>query len=239
MYKLFASVAVLNGQFGSMGLLSGLLCCGGATQAECEEVAAKAQALYSLDHPCTILGLNTSNLDAVSPVDVKKAYKQSTMLAHPDKGGSAASMHTLEIARSVLLDPRWRKAYNRRGWPGVHAAWKKAGCSQASSFDAEAAHAQARPGFVGVALQAGRVLVVPVAALKLIEDEDDRELFESLHWLLLPPGQKLPQAVTYVDEFLQPPLELSQPYDTGQSAFNATDPGARQQSIVDRATEGS
>eukprot|EP00966_Prymnesium_polylepis_P097668 2262001-Prymnesium_polylepis.1 len=136
-------------------------------------------------------------------------------------------MDILEISRRVLLDARWREAYSRRGWAGVHASWKKAGCGQASSFDAEAPSAQARPNFVGVALHDGRVIVVPVTALELVGDDDDRELFESPHWLLLPPGPKVSWAATYFDKFLQAPAELSPPCDTGSSASEVTNSGAR------------
>ena len=59
----------------------------------------------------------------------------------------------------MLLDTRWRKAYSRSGWVGVHAAWKKAACGPLSSFHAEAPPVQARPDFVGVAMYDVRVLV--------------------------------------------------------------------------------
>ena len=223
-FKEFATVAITNGPFAST---VGLLCCAGANQRPCEGVAAKAQGLYSPGHPCSILGLSTSDLDTISPKDVMTAYKRSAKAAHPDKGGSAASMHILEIARRVLLDARWREAYRRRGWVGVHAAWKKAGCSQASSFDAEAPFTQAIPNFVGVALHDGRVIVVPVTVLELVVDDDDRDLFESPHWLLLPSGSKFSQdATTYVDAFLRAPAELSSACDTGSSFSYVTNAGA-------------
>jgi hypothetical protein len=223
-FKMFATVAITDGPFASMALLSGLLCCAGPSQDSCKEVAAKAHALYSPGHPCSVLGLSTYDLDVISPEEVMLAYKRSIKLAHPDKGGSAASMHILEIAQRVLLDARWREAYRRRGWAGVHAAWKKAGCSQASSFGAEAPSAQTRPNFVGVALHDGRVIVVPVTALELVGDDDDRELFESPYWLLLAPG--VSREATHVDEFLQAPAELWQPCDTGPPASAVSNSGA-------------
>ena len=102
-FKEFATVAIRDGSFANT---VGLLCCAGADHSPCEGVAAKAQALYSPGHPCSILGLSTSDLDTIPPEDVMTAYKRSAKAAHPDKGGSAASMHILEIARRVLLDAR-------------------------------------------------------------------------------------------------------------------------------------
>ena len=222
--KEFATVAITNGSFSST---VGLLCCADADHSPCEGGAAKAQALYSPGYLCSILGLSTYDLDKISPEEVMTAYTRSAKAAHPDKGGSAASMHILEIARRVILDARWREAYRRQGWVGVHAAWKKAGCSQASSFDAEAPFTQARPNFFGVVLHDGRVIVVPVTAFVLVGDDADRDLFESPHWLLLPPGSTFSQdATTYVGEFLQAPAALSSAYDTGPSFSYVTNSGA-------------
>eukprot|EP00966_Prymnesium_polylepis_P268939 6212985-Prymnesium_polylepis.2 len=145
-------------------------------------------------------------METISDEEVVRAYKRSALKAHPDKGGSEASMHPLKVAQCVLLDARWRKAYSRYGWVGVHAAWKKAGCSPPSSFDAEALPIQVRPEFAGVATHDGRVLVEPITALQLVDDEDNRELLESPRWLLLPRGETLYGAATYVEEFLQPPV---------------------------------
>ena len=83
-YKTFASVTTESGQPGCLGPLSGLLCCGGATQEACEEAAAKLRALYSLDHPCTILGLEVFDLmDTISKAVVERAYKRSALKARP------------------------------------------------------------------------------------------------------------------------------------------------------------
>ena len=227
-YKVFASVTSKVAPPGCFGTFLGLLCCGGATSEACEEVAAKLRALYGLDHPCTILGLMICGLDTISPAEVNRAYKLSARSAHPDKGGSATRMHALEMAKCVLLDARWRKAYRRYGWVGVHAAWKNAGCSSPSSLDAEAPPIQARPEFAGVATPDGRVLVVPVTAIKLVvDDAEDRKLLESPHWLVLPKRQKLYGAVTYVDEFLQPPVVAPPAGGADPSDSNAENSGAR------------
>ena len=226
-YKVFASVTSKVAPPGCFGQFLGLLCCGGATSEACEEVAAKLRALYGLDHPCTILGLMICGLDTISPAEVNRAYKLSARSAHPDKGGSATRMHALEMAKCVLLDARWRKAYRRYGWVGVHAAWKKAACGPLSSFYAEAPPIQARPDFVGVAMYDGRVLVVPATTLELVDNEEDRELFESPQWLVLPKRQKLYGAATYVDEFLQPPVGAPPAGGADPSDSNAENSGAR------------
>ena len=220
---MFASVTSKVSPPGCFGPLLGLLCCGGATWEACEEVAAKLRALYHLDHPCTILGLMIYALDTISQAEVNRAYKLSATSAHPVKGGSAARMHALEMAKCLLLNARWRKAYRRYGWVGVHAAWKKAGYSPLSSFDTEAPPIQARPEFVGVAMHDGRVLVVPATTLQLVDNEDDRELLESPHWLVLPRSQKLYLAATYADDFLQPPVHA---FDAMFPSTNATNSGA-------------
>ena len=226
-YKMFASVTTTAVQCGFFGPLSGLICCGGTTWEACEEMAAKLRALYSLDHPCTILGLNIFNLDTISKEEVERAYRRSARKVHPDRGGSAEGMYPLEVAQCVLLDTRWRKAYSRSGWVGVHAAWKKAGCSSPSSLDAEAIPIQARPEFAGIATPDGLVLVVPVTALQLVDNAEDRELFESPHWLLLPRGKKLYGAATYVDDFLQSPVGETPACRTDASASGDANPGMR------------
>ena len=226
-YKVFASVTSKVAPPGWFGPFLGLLCCGGATSEACEEVAAKLRALYGLDHPCTILGLMICGLDTISPAEVNRAYKLSARSAHPDKGGSATRMHALEMAKCVLLDARWRKAYRRYGWVGVHAAWKKAACGPLSSFHAEAPPIQARPDFVGVAMYDGRVLVVPATTLELVDNEEDRDLLESPHWLVLPKRQKLYGAATYVDESLQPPVVAPPAGGADPSDSNAENSGAR------------
>ena len=225
-YKVFASVTSKVAPPGCFGTFLGLLCCGGATSEACEEVAAKLRALYGLDHPCTILGLMICGLDTISPAEVNRAYKLSARSAHPDKGGSATRMHALEMAKCVLLDARWRKAYRRYGWVGVHAAWKKAACGPLSSFHAEAPPIQARPDFVGVAMYDGRVLVVPATTLELVDNEEDRDLLESPQWLVLPKRQKLYGAATYVDAFLQPPVGESSAGSIDPSTTDAANPGA-------------
>ena len=210
-YRIFASVFTFTAHN------AGLVCCGSATLEGCQEAAARMQALYqTLDDPRSILGLAT-DLDALTPAQVASAYRLSSKAAHPDRGGSAEQWEACKIAKRVLEDVRWRKAYSLRGWAGVYAAWGKAGLKQASGFDAQALGVEARPRFVGVAMACGRVVVAPVAALTPLRDDDACDLFESPNWLLLPPSSEGGyQASTYVDARLQPPSE-EDPTDPGTS----------------------
>ena len=151
--------------------------------------------------------------DSLSLKQVERAYRQSALLVHPNKGDSKEKLKRCKDAKCVLLDSRWCKAYTRCGWAGVHAAWTKAGSSRAKLVDTALLPAEAKPRFVGVALHDGRVVVVSVVALKLIAIADEeRDLFESPHWLLLPESSKGGfRAATDVDTFLQPPEAGSTP----------------------------
>ena len=207
-YKMFASVSFQTGQPSNEECLSGLVCCAGSTFEECEGVAAKAQALYARTDPRSIIGLRCdADLDSLSREQVECAYRKSALRAHPDKGGSKEELRHCKDAKCVLLDPGWREAYKRCGWAGVHAAWSKASSSHANLVDKALLPAEAKPRFVGVALHDGRVAVVSALALKLIAIADEeRDLFESPHWLLLPKSSKGGfRAATDVDAFLQPP----------------------------------
>ena len=135
-YKMFASVSFQTGQPSNEECLSGLLCCAGSTVEECKRAAAKAQALYRRNDPRSTIGLHDdADLDSLSRGEVEHAYRLSALRAHPDKGGSKEDLEQCKAAKCVLLDPRWRKAYMRRGWAGVHAAWKKVGSSHANLVD--------------------------------------------------------------------------------------------------------
>lgn len=54
-----------------------------------------------------------------SPADLRRAYRQQLVTAHPDKGGSAAGFQQLQHAYAVLSDPAERAIYDeslaRRG----------------------------------------------------------------------------------------------------------------------------
>ena len=207
-HKMFASVSFQTGQTSNEECLSGLLCCAGSSFEECERAAAKAQALYARKDPYSTVGLHyDADFDSPPQWEVEHAYRRSALRAHPDKGGSKEDLEQCKTAKCVLLDTHWRKAYTRRGWAGVHAAWKKAGSSHANLVDKELLPAEAKPRFVGVALHDGRVVVVSVVALKLIAiTDEERDLFESPYCLLLPESSKDGfRAATDVDVFLQSP----------------------------------
>jgi len=55
-----------------------------------------------------------------SASEIRSAYRRAALLAHPDKGGSAAAFHSVAFAFEVLSCPTSRKLYDQ-----AHALWLK------------------------------------------------------------------------------------------------------------------
>ncbi|QOV88870.1 J domain-containing protein [Humisphaera borealis] len=67
---------------------------------------------------------------AVSPEQLKTAFRQRSRLAHPEFGGSAAKLAEVGLAFEVLADPGKRNAYDQYllnpADPAVAARWQEA-----------------------------------------------------------------------------------------------------------------
>ena len=191
---------------------------GGAVDAEAAaELVEEVTRLFPSKTPRRLLGLPAGrDLQSFTKEELKRAHRKKMMTEHPDRGGSAERKRLVDLALSVLSDPRAIEGWRHCGWPGVHAIRRKREEGASTLVDRQP-HAQPLPRFAVVAHPDGRATVVPIAELQLIESE--RERFESSRPLLLPPVGKLfnkatfvdspmEASITFADAQMQPPVEV-------------------------------
>lgn len=80
-----------------------------------------------------ILGLSSQP----TPAEIKKAYRERAMKAHPDKGGSDAQMGVLAEAYETLIDPEKRQQFDE-DWAMFQQLDEKASAAPVASLETDA-----------------------------------------------------------------------------------------------------
>ena len=167
----------------------GLVFGGAVDSDDAAALAKQVSSMFPSQGPRVLLGVNTGRpIQSYTKDELESAHRGKMMTEHPTNGGSAKRKDLVDLALSVLLDQEAIKGWQRCGWPGVHAVLEKKEEVAGTLVDMQP-HAQSVPRFAVVAHPDGRATVIPIAELRLIEE--DREQFESSRPLLLPSAGKL------------------------------------------------